>query len=650
MAQKQGDIFITSLVGGYNDTDPITSLAPDQCAIAENVEFQSASRIDHSTVGMRRAGTEAITTPITPTNLIMFLYRHLPTTTLSDAELWVGDVTSGGATITVRYKDTTWHTVTLSDAFAAAANRDHYDWRFVTLHGKLFMAYNSGQDRLHVRDVGSTTVRRVGLAEPAAPSVGNTGAGAFSGTRYYRVRYTVQSAGTTLRRSEPSDVTTFAPSGAGSAARITKPATISENETHWEVEASLDNANFYRIATVVVGTTTYDDSVSFSVGYAATAGTVLSEDVGDYEPLKSARFLVADDDRLVTGGSYENSALSSRVAWTPVLNDPGVGNDERAPVDTDNFIDLDTFEGGGITDMGRTVNGYIYVFKWDHIYQLTRTGQRTRAYTSHCLTKTRGAVTGSVCEGVDQNGRPCLYFVDPVVGPCRIGDGGIQTCGMDIQRSWEEINPEADVVARSLFYAEASQLHLWLASGEANSPNICYVLHVNKSKQAADGIRRGWVKFSGTRAQAIATCMFSDNIEDNVARSTTFRPFIGLPSGEVHLCDTGTTDNGTAYTARIRTGPVAMNLLSEIGVMDAAVVAKAADGVIVNINVIRNFGEETKPYSVDLTPDGSEDPVIKYIDNFNISEANVIQIEFTENTGIWNIYMFAASNRKEGQG
>jgi hypothetical protein len=567
-----------------------------------------------------------------------------------DAELWVGDVVPGIGTITVRYKDTSWHTVTFTDAPVPVANPEYYNWRLATAHGKLFIAYNSGTDRLHVRDAGSSNVRRVGLAEPSAPTGADTGSGSLTGTRYYRVRYVVVSGSSVLRRSEPSEVLTFTPSGSGTSVRITKPATISEDETHWELEASLDNANFYRIARTVVGTTTYDDSVSFSTGYAATAGTVLSEDIGDYEPLKSGRFLTVDDDRLLVAGSYEDESLSSRVAWTPVLNDPGDGNDERSPVDTDNFIDLDTYEGGGITDMGRTVNGYIYVFKWNHVYQLTRTGQRTRAYTAHCLTKNRGAVTGSVCEGVDQNGKPCLYFVDPVVGPCRIGEGGIQTCGMDIQRSWEVINREADVMVRSLFYQEASQLHLWLATGESNSPDVCYVLHVNKTRQTQDGIRRGWVKFTGTRAQATAACLFSDNIEDDDDRTTTLRPFIGLTSGQIHLCDTGTTDNGTTYTARIRTAPVAMSLLTEFGVMDAAVVAKAAEGVIVDIKVIRNFGEETKTYSVDLSPTGTEDPVIKYVDDFNISEANVVQIEFYENTGIWNIYMFAASNRREGQG
>lgn len=641
----KGDVIITSLKGGYNDTDPVTDIGPDYATIAENVEFHTSSREERSTIGARRAGTSAITTPITAGAAIVLLHRHLPVTDETAAEFWVVDVNAG--TPTVRYKDTVWNTVTPVDAINVTGS-NAYNIKAQTLHGKIFIAYKSAVNRLHVRDAGSLSLRRVGLAEPAGPTAANTGSGSYSGTRYFRVRYTVQSAGVTKRRSEPSNVLTFSPSGSGSGALITKPASISESETHWEVEASLDNTNFYRVATVVVGTTTYTDTVAFSTGYAVS-GT-LSEDVGDYAPLHSGKFVVADDDRLLVVGSWENEALSSRVAWTPVLNDPGVGNDERSPIDTDNFIDLDTYEGGEITDISRTTNGYIFVFKWKHIYQLTRTGQRTRAYTSHSLSKTRGALPGSVVEGVDQNGRPCVYFVDPQIGPCRIGEGGIQTCGLDIHKTWETVNNGATVITRSLYYPDASQVHWWVATGAATTPDVCLVLHVNNSRQAPDGIRKGWVKFTGGRASAISTTLFSDNIESGAARSKIYRPFIGKTNGTIHICDTGTTDSGTAFAARIRSGPAAISLLQQIGIMDAAIIAKAASGVTVVVKVIRDFGAETKSYNVLLTPDGSEDPVIKIIDEFTMSESYVVQIEFADQdtpSGNWNVYMFAASPRGE---
>lgn len=644
---KTAELLVRSLMGGYNDTDPVTSLSPDQCVLAENVEFHCSSRSEQTTIGTRRAGTSAVTTPITAGHAVTLLHRHLPTTDETAAELWV--VSLGGGAITIRYKDTAWTTATQTNTFTATGTYA-YNVRMQSLHGKLFIAGKTSVNRLHVRDAASTSIRMSGLAEPAAPTAANTGAGTFSGTRYYRVRYNVTSGSTVLRRSEPSDVLTFAPSGSGSAARVTKPASISESETHWELEASLDNVNFYRIATTVVGTTTYDDSVAFSTGYANTAGTVLSEDSGDYDLLHSAKYLAADDDRLLLGGSWEDEALSARVAWTPVKNDPGVGNDERSPIDTDNFVDLNTYEGGELTGLSKTINGYIFAFKWNHIYQLTRTGQRTRAYSAHAVSKQRGALPDSIVEGLDQNGKPALYFLDPEVGPCRIGEGGVQTCGMDIHNTWDGVNKGATVVARALYYPESAQVHWWMSTGVNTTPDTLIVLHVDQTRQTPDGVRRGWVKFTGGRAAAISACMFANNIEDNAARSRVLRPFIGKTDGTIHMCDTGTTDSGTAFAARIRTAPIIVSLLRKLGVMDAAIVAKAASGVTVVAKVIRNFGEETKSYDVLLTPDGSEDPVIKFIDNFTIAEANAIQFEFADQaspSGNWNLQMFAAAPRNE---
>ena len=629
-------------MGGYNDSDPVTSLDRDQAVIAENVEFHCSSRTDRSTVGMRRAGTSAVTTPITASSEVVFLHKHRPTTDDTAVQLWVISVLSGSPT--VRYKNTAWNTVTPNDAINVTGT-NKYHIRAQSLHGKLFIAYKSAVNRLHVWD--GTNLRRAGLAEPAAPSVANTGSGTYSGTRYFRVRYTVQSGGTTILRSEPSDVTTFAPSGSGASARITKPASISEDETHWEVEASVDNALFYRIATVAVGTTTYDDSTVYATGYSS--GT-LSEDVGDYDLLHSAKFLVADDDRLLLASSWEDEALSSRVAWTSVKNDPGVGNDERSPIDTDNFVDLNTYEGGEITAVSKSVNGYIFVFKYSHIYQLTRTGLRARAYTAHTLSKSRGAIPGSVVEGFDQNGRPCVYFADPQFGPCRIGEGGIQSCSLDIHRTWETVNLEASVVARSVFYADSSQVTWWVATNSSDTPDLGLTLHINKSRQTDDGIRRGWVKVLGNRGAAISVCMFPDNIEDNAARSRLLRPFIGKTDGTIHMCDSGTTDSGTAFAARIRSGPVLLDPLNMMGIMDAGIVCAAASGVTLVVKAIRNFGEETKSYNVLLTPDGSEDPVIKSMDDFDISEANAVQIEFADEatpSGNWNVYLFSAEPRAE---
>ena len=73
-----------------------------------------------------------------------------------------------------------------------------------------------------------------------------------------------------LRRSEPSESLEFTPAGTATGAIVSKPATISEDETHWELEASLDDVNFYVVGTTDVGTTSTVGPTRFSAKLNAT--------------------------------------------------------------------------------------------------------------------------------------------------------------------------------------------------------------------------------------------------------------------------------------------------------------------------------------------------------------------------------------------
>lgn len=555
----------------------------------------------------------------------------------------------------VARKTTAWSQITPSDDIKVTSG---YGYRLsaVSLHGKLFVAYksNNSADRLHVWD--GTSWRRVGLIAPsAAPAVANTGAGTFVGKRYYRVRFTVQVAGVTVRRSEPSAVTTFTPSGAGLSARVTKPAATSpaEGETHWEIEASIDNANFYRLSTVIVATTTYDDSIAaYTVGYAAGAED-LSEDIGDYTLPHSAEFVLADEDRLLLFGSFEDDDLASSASWTPAGNDPGVGNDERIPIDTTNTLSLDGLEGGRITGAAHPINGFIFVFKQGHIYKMVRTDERSRAYEAICLTKSRGAIRRSVIEGADEAGNPCIYFLDPCVGPCRLGSRGIESCGQDILNTWRTVNLDADLVTHGIYYPANRQVHWWVATNGSTTPNKRLVVHVNAMRPQPDGVRRGWSMWSTGRSNsAYASCLYSDNIEDNDARSFNLVPFIGLTqngdAGDsqrwklIQLCDTGSTDAGATYSAYVTSKPFSFgHLLNQIGVRAGALLAKVAAGVSVSVRVVRNYGQEN-PSTVTVALDavGSETHVVKKLDNLKGKELRTVQFtlgDFVTPSGLWEI-------------
>lgn len=639
-------LVIGSLRGGVNNTDPAIALPGDQCTIAENVEWIA------STLGERRRGMTPI--DLTGSGLssesdVTFLGRHLPTNDEADAELWALGVT-GTSTATLARKSTAWSAVTMPDAIDLTSGSQHRI-SAVSLHGKYFIAYKSSANRLHVWD--GTSLRKAGIAAPAnAPTGANAGSGTFTGTRYYRVRWTVQAAAVTTRRSEPSAVLTFAPSGTGASVTVTRPTNDSESATHWEIEASTDNANFYRVSTIAVATTTYSDSAAYVPGYAANP---LSEDIEDYALLPSCRFLAADEDRLLMFGSWTNDALGSRVAWTPVYGGPGAGNDERMETDTDPFLDLDGFDGGRLTGGTNSINGVILATKRSRIYKLVRTGNRANAYAAITLSKTRGAIEGSLVEGMDEAGRPCVFFLDPEVGPCRYGANGLQQCGSDIFTTWQTVNVNAStIVCRAVYYPAAKQVHWWIATGSSNTPDLRIVLHTQEARIDEHGnVRRGWALWTGLGAQARAVCLFAENIDAGSARSYVLRPFIAVSSGStrVHRGDTGDDDSGTAYTARIVTRPYTLaSILNEFGVMAGALLAKAAAGVSVVITAVRDFGLETKSVTADLTPTAAEDQVIVALDDLSFAELKAVQFEFSDPVSTaarWELNQLATKPRGE---
>ncbi len=636
------DFLIASLRGGQNDNTP-TSIGDDQCTSARNVEFW------RSTLGERRPGATAIDlagSPLEGCVRVTWMHRHLPTADPADAQFWAFGVLPDNTPV-LCYKDTTWHAVAMPDA--PDIDQRQSEWQGQTLHGKLFIAYSSGVDRLHVYTPGATALRRTGLAQPTQPiNVVNSGSGSFSGTRYYRVRFTEQSSGVTLRRSEPSDIITGFPSGSGDSLTVTCSLPVDEGETHWELEASLDNVNFYVLATTPIATTTVNDSTDETSGYAVLYD--LSEDIGDYENIPSVRFLTAEQDRLIGAGNWVDEDLASRVLWTPVHKDPGVGNDERIPLDTDNYLDLDGFEGGRLTGLSASVNGYVFATKWSQIYQIVRTGVRAQAYEAISLTKQRGALPGSVVEALDATGNPTPFFLDPDIGPCRIGPRGVEPCGADLRVTWESVNLDASIIARACYFNEKKQIHWWIATGTSMDagPSLRLVLHTQEMRETADGVHRGWAVWDGGSARALSVCLFADNIDAGIERSNVLKPLIGLEgNGLIWQTDTGSTDNGTAYAASITTKPfIHGSLLHQFEVKSAALLAQAADGGLLDVTLTGNFGETTKVVSgIALTPDAGETRVIRPLDDLGLAELTALQVTFadpeTPGTALWALEQFA---------
>lgn len=637
-------LIIEDIRGGMDDQTPPHLLPKNRCVLARNVEFFLSS------LGERRLGSAAL--DLTGSGLDSFdTIVHLNTfqpefADIWDSELWAVSATEGGSFQFAHRVGSTWSPITPFDDLLTASP-DVYRIRSVSLHGKFFIAYPSGQTRLHVWD--GTTFRRAGLAAPVlAPTAIDEGSGAYTDTRIFRVRFIVKSGSTILLRSEPSPELTFTPSGTGAGATVTRPAQVFEGETDWELEASDGDGNFYIIATVPIATTTYNDETQPATTYA-DAGD-LSADLGEYALFPSVRFLLADEDRLIGLGDFDDPTHGSRISWSPVSNAIGVGNDERLPTDTNNFIDLDWMEGGNFTGASKPNNGSFYAFKHLRIYKVQRTyTDVNEAYDSYLLTTANGAVYGSVVDGMDEYGRACTYFLDPQSGPCRISSGGLQYM-RGLRNTWAtKFNGYAQkIAAHGVYYPDKQQVKWWIATGTSDTPTYILTVQVNSVESGSGETWGGFSVADGALATAYCSTIVPEPVKDSVTGALTLvmRPYSGHTSSMyIQRDDVGSTDAGTTYKALILTRPeMPSTLINWWGAMMGALLAEANSDrtVRVQLSFIRDFGtEQSSPIITDLRPHvispvgvpeelGSENPVIKRFDHMVMSEATAIQLQIED--------------------
>ncbi len=622
------DILILSLAGGQNDTDSPTELAKDECVLAENVEFFA------SACGERRLGCG----PVTITNshlddeeLMVYLTQWPDDNDVLDQQIFAVSATpNSSATVAVRTSGV-WSEITPTDALNTTVPAI-YNIDTEALNSKLFVAYRSAVDRLHVWD--GTNLRRVGLAEPNPPTVADTAvAGSYTGVRYFRICVARLSGTTIISRSEPSTTVTFTPNGAFNGAVITQPVVMpGEGETHWIIEASTDNAIFYDIETLLVATTTYTDTTAYADGYSSQGEE--SPEIGDFDLIPSFKYLAVDGDRLLMAGHFTDTTLMSTIAWSPVANDPGGANDERLPLDVDNTKNLDNTSGGPITGICSSDLGTWYAFKFQSIYRMMRTGDTSNAYDVVCMSKTRGAIEGSIFPGYTENGASCIYFLDPFMGPPTAGSFGIQAM-TGLRTTWGRVNLQASaVVARGCFYPYKQQAHWWIAVDGSERPNFKIINQVSELRaQDSDSVGRGWSTATGTITEAACVAIITETVSIDGVSSISQRPWVGLADPNfIQRCDTEDTDAGDAYVATILTRAyVLAGQLNQFGAMVASILADANDDYELDIAFIRDFGKETNEVEdISLAPVGSETEVFKLIDNLRMSEARSIQVRIQD--------------------
>lgn len=638
---KIGKIVIDDCSGGLNGNDsPVgPGFKPNQVTSANNVEWF------RTRVARKRRGSANVSmTGSSMADYVWALARHVPGTTEADAELWALDQNQA---IYRLDNSATWTTpATIVDLPTTTAEEEAFT--SASLNGLFFMAYKAatGSTRLHVYDSTADTIRRTGVYQgTTAPTVADTGAGTYAATlRYYRVRFASNATGSSYRVSEPTPSVSFTPSGAGTAARITRPTTPSDEQiVSWIAEGSSDNVTFYVISGasgIAIATTTFDDSVApanYAANYALSAAT------GTYTLQKPYRFIAADNNRLLGFGSYTSTDPQSRIEFSAIVGSSGLGDAER--VDTTNlyYYDLDDKDSGVPTALVGPLWGNFYPFKSRQMWELSPTGSVTNPYRLTPIAKTIGCVDAHAAViGEDDSSNPCLYFMS-ARGLYRYGVDGLKymSTGIDnfIIGPDNTMNLAATInVCHMVYHSDKRQLWVWIAVDTEVAPTHLYVLNVETG---------GWAKYDGDVVNgARCSVMFARSIGATMGRTMT--PYIGsllTQNVVVRLDEVGATQDAgsTNYRATVTTGVFEPGGPGYNGIAgDPIVTAKSLADTTLTVELIPDFRLGlAKSGTVSLAAEGSETSISRRVDGVSVGNAQFVSVRIGDpaaaNTPIWSL-------------
>jgi hypothetical protein len=533
-------------------------------------------------------------------------------------------------------------------------------WAIV--NGKLYLAYDGTTNRLKVFDPGlsTTTTRYAGMGTPAAATVANGGgAGAYPAVlRYYRIAYIEVRGGVTVRRSQLGPLVSFTPGGANANATVTKPASISEGETHWEVYGSADDALYYALAAnvddalsaaILVATTTYADTTL--VGNYANFGAAPQE--GANTPFPSVKSLGTDGSRLYGFGVWETTAgdsmtpKSGRFYFGPVLDSSSVHDDERINNTTTLVGYLDLARNASGTDTGvsqRPVNNIIFAFQTNGIFEIYPTESDIVPYRRVVRSTQIGNLTQRmIAVATDRHGSPCCFFVDPIKGPYMAGGAdGLVWCSKDVSDVWETVDLENTANIGWTLWVPSRQQVIFAVCVSGAAPTLALVLDVSEQEPDEKGdLRNGWTVYDGDFVQRMGV-LFSNTLA--ATRSRTKVPYTG-GAKLLRYDETVDRDDTTNFQAYVRSG--ALIAEARAAQLDRAYIYSSAQtGVSVRHRLIRAAGAENRDSTVSLAPIGTETIVIAKAQEAAAQDASILQVEIGDAAAAnvhWHFYRWQGS-------
>ena len=373
---------------------------------ASVLEADNLGYLSDAFMSLRNAFSDEALTSAGFTGEIQWLGKH--TTNDGVEEIWAA-ANNAGTVACARRVSGTWSAVTLIDTPTAGSLTQMHS---VSFNGKLFLAYDSSVNRLHLWN--GTAVRRVGLIVSGVGSAADTGAGSYAATaRQYRCSQRIKDGTDIVAESELSAAFSFTPSGSGTAARITQP-TVVDSATHWVVYGLVSSAGdtydlYEELGETIYGST-FDDSVA-PASYAGDAPPVLASNI----PPPSAKYLTTDATRVIMAGAWETSASTgqttpagNRTWFTRPLAATDVGDDESIP----NGLWLNIGDAGPVTALGAIYTD-VYAFKLGSIHKLIPTQDPDGPFSRTLISENFGAVGQRVVvNGETEEGFSAIYFAD----------------------------------------------------------------------------------------------------------------------------------------------------------------------------------------------------------------------------------------------
>lgn len=626
---------------GRNGWDIPSDVSPEMSCESMNL------LLEKNTLGRKRRGSKPQTFSGDAIGTYEALHRFVPGQDDTAAEAFIVSIESATNKILRVAGGTSASNLTRKDDIAT----NPHLVRAAILNGKFYLAYDSTVNRLHVFDpaLSTSTVRRAGLATPAAPSVANTGSGSYAATlRYYRIEWRVKVSSTVQRRSLLGTATSFTPSGSGTHARVTQPTVPSEGETHWAIYGSADDEDYYELAEVAIGTTTYDDNET----PASYDDNTAAPDEGTFTPFPSVKYLLSTGDRLIGFGVWETSAGDSlapkpgRIYFTPVLDTTDSDDDERISntLEFKGYIDFSRNAGAEDRAIAGPLDGTFLAFQSRGIAAFIQTGAANQPYQRVTRTNELGAVSQeSTFMGEDEEGAPCIYFVDPVRGPYRYGSSGFQWLGYDVQDVWATVNLAATVrVAAGVYDAELRAVIFGLATGSSNVLNEFLVFFVREGMATSvEGVRGGWVRWQNAATPFTFRCLAMLPEELAATMSRSLKPYAGHSTKLLRLNDESVQQDDSSSFQAYATSP-AFNMgrmQFHKRLAEPYLQALAVSGVTITQTWTRNHGDETgRTSTVSLTPTGSQTRVVRKFEGGELVDADHAQVTLGDGSAANNAW------------